>query len=91
MLRKHFGNDMKMNRASNNTPHDASQECDAGRRRAREERQIFASPFGVAAAMPLLRCLLLCVSAAIVLLAPGKTRAADLDLTPRGEWAPSGR
>jgi hypothetical protein len=85
MLRKHSGTDMSFNRETNNKPHDPSQEFDAGRRRAPEELQNFGSPVGMAAAVPLLRCLLLCVASAALLM-PGNARAADLDPVLRGKW-----
>jgi hypothetical protein len=41
-------------------------------------KQSLFLPSDTDAAMPLLRCLLLCLTAAVVLLAHGKARAADL-------------
>jgi hypothetical protein len=50
------------------------------------ETQTPVSPTGVVPAMPFLRGLLLCFTAAVVLLAPGKARAVDLDPVLVGKW-----
>jgi hypothetical protein len=56
-------------------------------RRPPVKKQTPLSPTVVAAAMPLLPRLLLCLTAAALLMA-GKARAVDLDPVLVGKWAP---